>query len=96
MAKSGQAAAGVSASMLGRAIEYQHEGKVELDWRKQGLICRLTLPSARVASLSALCPVTSRLDAGQGGGYLAPRSRSSLRQIKSLARRVMELLRSSR
>jgi hypothetical protein len=36
--------------MLSQAIEYQHEGSVELDWRKEGLICRMTLPLAKAAS----------------------------------------------
>jgi hypothetical protein len=36
--------------MLSQAIEYQHEGSVELDWRKEGLICRLTLPLAKAAT----------------------------------------------
>src|SRR5918996_323196 len=43
------AVAGFGTSMLSQAIEYQHEGKVELDWRKEGLICRLTLPLAKAA-----------------------------------------------
>jgi PAS domain S-box-containing protein len=47
------AQAGFGTTMLSQAIEYQHEGKVELDWRKEGLICRLTLPIART---SASCP----------------------------------------
>ena len=47
------AVAGFGTSMLSQAIEYQHEGQVELDWRKEGLICRLTLPIARAASPSA-------------------------------------------
>ena len=46
------AVAGFGTSMLSQAIEYQHEGKVELDWRKEGLICRLTLPLAKAASSS--------------------------------------------
>jgi PAS domain S-box-containing protein len=50
------AVAGFGTSMLSQAIEYQHEGKVELDWRKEGLICRLTLPIARAGSASASCP----------------------------------------
>jgi hypothetical protein len=55
MAKSRQAAvAGFGTSMLRQAIEYQHEGKVALDWRKEGLICRLTLPMTRATSSSAL------------------------------------------
>jgi hypothetical protein len=45
--------AGFGTSMLSQAIEYQHEGQVELDWRKEGLICRLTLPIAKAASRSA-------------------------------------------
>jgi PAS domain S-box-containing protein len=45
--------AGFGTSMLCQAIEYQHEGRVELDWRKQGLICRLTLPIARATSPSS-------------------------------------------
>jgi hypothetical protein len=38
--------------MLSQAVEYQHEGKVELDWRQEGLICRLILPLAMAASSS--------------------------------------------
>jgi PAS domain S-box-containing protein len=45
--------AGFGTSMLSQAIEYQHEGKVELDWRKEGLICRLSLPLAGAASFPA-------------------------------------------
>ena len=52
--------AGFGTSMLTQAIEYQHEGKVELDWRKEGLICRLTLPVARAVRRTA-----SRQSAGQ-------------------------------
>jgi two-component system CheB/CheR fusion protein len=44
------ATAGFGTSMLTQAIEYQHEGRVELDWRKEGLVCRLTLPLAKAAS----------------------------------------------
>jgi PAS domain S-box-containing protein len=44
------ALAGFGTAMLSQAIEYQHQGKVELDWRKEGLICRLTLPIARATS----------------------------------------------
>jgi two-component sensor histidine kinase len=44
------AVAGFGTSMRSQAIEYQHEGKVELDWRKEGLICRLTVPIAKAAS----------------------------------------------
>jgi PAS domain S-box-containing protein len=48
------ARAGFGTAMLSQAIEYQHHGKVELDWRKEGLICRLTLPIACAASLPEL------------------------------------------
>jgi two-component sensor histidine kinase len=44
------AVAGFGTTMLSQAIEYQHEGKAELDWRKEGLICRLTVPIAKAAS----------------------------------------------
>jgi hypothetical protein len=37
-------ALGFGMTMLSRAIEYQHSGKVELDWRRQGLVCRLVQP----------------------------------------------------
>jgi two-component sensor histidine kinase len=46
--------AGFGTTMLSQAIEHQHEGKVELDWRKEGLVCRLTLPIARAASSPGL------------------------------------------
>jgi two-component system CheB/CheR fusion protein len=48
------AVAGFGTSMLSQAIEYQHDGKVELDWRKEGLICRLTLPIATAVSSPGL------------------------------------------
>jgi two-component system CheB/CheR fusion protein len=38
------AAPGFGTTMLREAIEYQHEGRVELDWRTEGLVCHLTLP----------------------------------------------------
>lgn len=46
------AAAGFGTTMLSQAVEYQHEGKVELDWREEGLVCRLNLPLARAVSSS--------------------------------------------
>jgi PAS domain S-box-containing protein len=46
------AVAGFGTTMLSQAIEYQHEGKVELDWRTEGLVCRLILPLARARSSS--------------------------------------------
>jgi PAS domain S-box-containing protein len=47
------AVAGFGTTMLSQAIEHQHEGKVDLDWRKEGLICRLTLPIVRAVGASA-------------------------------------------
>jgi two-component sensor histidine kinase len=44
------AVTGFGTSMLSQAIEYQHEGSVKLDWRKEGLICRMTVPLAKAAS----------------------------------------------
>ena len=41
---------GFGTSMLSQAIEYQYEGSVELDWRKEGLICRMTVPLAKAAT----------------------------------------------
>jgi PAS domain S-box-containing protein len=41
--------AGFGTSMLSQAIRYQHEGEVELDWRKEGLVCRITVPIAKAA-----------------------------------------------
>jgi two-component system CheB/CheR fusion protein len=42
------AASGFGTTMLREAIEYQHKGRVGLDWRKEGLIYRLTLPLAAI------------------------------------------------
>ena len=55
--------AGFGTSMLSQAIEYQHEGKVELDWRKQGLICRVTLPIAKAVTgmVTAADPQTQKI-----------------------------------
>ena len=44
------AAAGFGTTMLSQALEYQHDGRAEIDWRKEGLVCRLTLPITRSAS----------------------------------------------
>jgi PAS domain S-box-containing protein len=41
---------GFGTSMLKQAFEYQHAGRVELDWRKEGLVCDLSLPIARATS----------------------------------------------
>ncbi len=50
------AVAGFGTTMLSKAIEYQHEGRADLDWRQEGLVCRLTLPIAK----SGLAPDSSR------------------------------------
>jgi PAS domain S-box-containing protein len=42
--------AGFGTTMLSQAIAYQHEGTTELDWRKQGLVCRITLPLTKAAT----------------------------------------------
>ena len=39
-------ATGFGTTMLSQAIEYQHNGKVDLEWRKEGLVCRLAVPLA--------------------------------------------------
>jgi PAS domain S-box-containing protein len=35
---------GFGITMLSQAIQYQHEGRVDLDWRDEGLVCRIILP----------------------------------------------------
>ena len=42
------AAKGFGTTMLSQAIEYQHQGKAELLWRGEGLLCRLSLPLAQI------------------------------------------------
>ena len=37
---------GFGTTMLSRALEYQHQGRSELIWRDNGLLCRLHLPLA--------------------------------------------------
>jgi hypothetical protein len=34
--------------MLGKALEYQHQGQTELIWRAAGLLCRFRLPLSEV------------------------------------------------
>jgi PAS domain S-box-containing protein len=43
---------GFGTSMLSQAMQYQHKGTVELDWRKEGLICRLSLPLTKSSPAS--------------------------------------------
>lgn len=45
------AVASFGTTMLTQAFQYQHKGRVELDWRKEGLVCRLSLPLAKAAGL---------------------------------------------
>jgi PAS domain S-box-containing protein len=40
--------AGFGTTMLGKALEYQHQGQTELIWREAGLLCRLKLPLSEV------------------------------------------------
>jgi PAS domain S-box-containing protein len=35
---------GFGTTLLTRAIAHQHRGRVELDWRREGLVCRIELP----------------------------------------------------
>jgi PAS domain S-box-containing protein len=44
--------AGFGTTMLGKAIEYQHQGRSELIWRDAGLVYRLSLPLADIATAS--------------------------------------------
>jgi PAS domain S-box-containing protein len=44
------AVAGFGTTMLTQAIAYQHDGRAELDWRHEGLICRLAFPLAGSAA----------------------------------------------
>jgi two-component sensor histidine kinase len=40
--------AGFGTTLLGKALEYQHQGRAELIWRATGLLCRLRLPLSEV------------------------------------------------
>jgi PAS domain S-box-containing protein len=40
--------AGFGTTMLGKALEYQHQGQTELIWRVAGLLCRFRLPLSEV------------------------------------------------
>jgi len=40
--------AGFGTTMLGKALEYQHQGRTELIWRAAGLLCRLRLPLSEI------------------------------------------------
>ena len=41
---------GFGSLLLSRALGYQTGGSVELDWRAQGLVCRITLPPGSTAA----------------------------------------------
>jgi PAS domain S-box-containing protein len=43
------AAAGFGTALLHQVVAYQHEGRVEVEWRREGLACTLRLPLAAVA-----------------------------------------------
>jgi hypothetical protein len=38
------ASRGFGTALLGQALAHQHSGRVELDWRRSGLVCRMSLP----------------------------------------------------
>jgi two-component sensor histidine kinase len=40
------ASRGFGTTLLERALAHQHGGRVELDWRREGLVCRMSLPLA--------------------------------------------------
>jgi two-component sensor histidine kinase len=39
---------GFGTTLLGKAMEYQHQGRAELIWREAGLLCRLRLPVSEI------------------------------------------------
>jgi PAS domain S-box-containing protein len=39
---------GFGTTLLGKAMEYQHQGRAELIWRETGLLCRLRLPVSEI------------------------------------------------
>jgi two-component sensor histidine kinase len=76
--------AGFGTSMLSQAIAYQHDGKVELDWRKEGLICRLTVPLQRATSPSASRSSIPRSDVEGGRFHDTALSEASLKYSSNL------------
>ena len=44
---------GFGTTLLGKAMEYQHQGRAELIWRESGLLCRLRLPVSEMAVTTA-------------------------------------------
>jgi PAS domain S-box-containing protein len=49
-------AAGFGTTMLGYSLEYQHKGRAELDWRQEGLVCRIMLPFSNPANSPGSLP----------------------------------------
>ena len=47
------AARGFGTALLERVVAHQHEGRVELEWRPEGLACTVRLPLAGVAASTA-------------------------------------------
>jgi PAS domain S-box-containing protein len=45
--------AGFGTTMLGQAMEFQHQGRTELIWRETGLLCRLRLPLSEITIASS-------------------------------------------
>ncbi|MDX6750666.1 PAS domain S-box protein [Geminicoccaceae bacterium 1502E] len=46
---------GFGTRLLTRAVAHQHGGRVELDWRQDGLVCRISVP-LRALMLPEACP----------------------------------------
>jgi PAS domain S-box-containing protein len=46
-------ARGFGTTLLGRALAHQHSGRVELEWARQGLLCRMSLPLDETAPASS-------------------------------------------
>jgi PAS domain S-box-containing protein len=44
---------GFGTTLLERVVTHQHKGRVELDWRPEGLVCTLILPLAEIADQAA-------------------------------------------
>jgi two-component sensor histidine kinase len=44
---------GFGTTLLSRVVGAQHRGRVALDWRAEGLVCRLLLPEDEIRSVGA-------------------------------------------
>jgi two-component sensor histidine kinase len=53
---------GFGMSLLARVAKRQHHGRLQLDWRPEGLLCRLLLPAAEVIE-----PLDPDVPGAQGG-----------------------------